>query len=134
MSNYSLEQKEVNRKIQFIPQPFRSVQCGQTCLAMIVGKTVEEVCNSLGRIYYTNLNPDLKSFLQDNGYRTLMATGPFEISEVPSHSIMRMEKPDTSGHFVIKIDEKKVFDPAVGVVSEYLNHYKISHYLSFWKD
>ena len=124
----------ITQQIKFIAQPFRSSQCGQTCLAMIVGKTVEEVCKSLGKIYYTNLNPDLKRYLEGNGYSTLMATGPFEISEVPSNSIMRMEKPDTSGHFVIKIDEKKVFDPAVGIVSEYLNHYKISHYLSFWKD
>jgi hypothetical protein len=34
-------------RVRFVPQPTRKT-CGQTCVAMITGETVEQVCHGLG--------------------------------------------------------------------------------------
>lgn len=127
------EEKECCESINFQAQPFRSAQCGQTCVAMITGNSIEEVCNKMKKQYYTNLQSDIKKYLDDSGYKTLLCVGEVELNEVPNNSIIRFNKPDDSGHFVLKNETGEIYDPAVGVVKAYLNHYTISHHLRFEK-
>ena len=135
----NLEDKEYHKSIKFMQQtkfqaqPFRSTQCGQTCVAMITGNSIEEVCKKMEKQYYTNLQTDLKKYLDSNGYKTLLCVGEVKINEVPNNSIIRFNKPDETGHFALKNEIGEIYDPAVGIVKAYLNHYTISHYLQFEK-
>ncbi|TDQ22760.1 hypothetical protein [Tenacibaculum caenipelagi] len=118
---------------EFKAQPYLSKKCGQTCLAMITGKSIEEICKELGKEYYTNIVNDLQAYLEENGYKTLLSNGSFEVKNVPNNSIIRLEKLDESGHFIIKNEIGKIYDPNIGIVEKYMNDTKITHYLNFVK-
>ncbi|MCF2875419.1 MULTISPECIES: hypothetical protein [unclassified Tenacibaculum] len=124
------------KKSNFQAQPFRSSQCGQSCVAMITGKSLEEIINEFDKIYSVCIYNDIKPYLDKNGFRTSITYCDLplnEINSIPNSSIIRFGKPDTTGHFIIKTDKGKLFDPFTGIVEEYLNHYTISHYLQFEK-
>lgn len=122
------------KKTKFKAQPYLSKQCGQTVLAMITGNTIEEVCKEIDKEYTTGIYTDLKPYLDNKGYKTTITYGEgFNINKVPNNSIIRFKKPDESGHFVLKNENGEIYDPAVGIVKAYLNHYTISHYLRFEK-
>ncbi len=116
--------------INFIPQPYLSKQCGQTCLAMITGKSIEDICKEIGSIYTTNIYNDLQKYLNKKDYKTVVVFGDLTMEEVPNNSIIRLSKPCGGGHFVLKSDNE-ILDPSIGKIKEYLNEYKISHYLKF---
>lgn len=120
--------------MNFKAQPYLSKQCGQTCIAMITGKSVEDVCSEMEKEYTTNIYTDLQSCLKNNGFKTFVAYGDFQFSEVPNNSIIRLNKPDNSGHFVLKTEKGIIYDPSVGIVQEYMSYYSISHYLKFEKE
>ena len=80
--------------MNFKAQPYLSKQCGQTCIAMIIGKSVEDVCSEMEKEYTTNIYTDLQNCLNNNGYKTFVAYGDFQFSEVPNNSIIRLNKPD----------------------------------------
>lgn len=119
-------------KIKFIPQPYLSKQCGQTCLSMITGEDIENICKEIDNYYTTNIYTNLQEYLNKD-FKTLVAYGKFNMEEVPNNSIVRLNKPDNSGHFILKTEEGKLFDPSVGIVEKYLNHTTITHYLTFKK-
>lgn len=122
------------KKTQFKAQPYLSKKCGQTVLAMITGNSIEEVCKEIDKKYTTGIYTDLKPYLDNKGYKTTITYGEeVNINEVPNNSIIRFKKPDESGHFVLKNEIGEIYDPAVGVVKAYLNHYTISHHLRFEK-
>ena len=105
----------------------------------------EDLYLNLGNAYFQNLengsarwsyemglklnprNPDLRN--NNNVNKNYIEN----YIEVPNNSIIRLKKPDSSGHFVLKTSEGKLFDPSVGIVEKYLNHTTISHYLNFKK-
>lgn len=118
---------------EFKAQPYLSKKCGQTCLAMITGKEVNEICKELEKEYYTSITPDLQNYLESNGYKTILSTGNFDFNDVPKDSIIRLQKPDGSGHFVLKNTDGKVYDPNIGIVEKYMSYYEISHYLNYEK-
>ena len=119
--------------MKYLAHPYLSKQCGQTCLAMITGKTIEEICDDLNNIYTTSIYSDLQEYLEGNGFNTTVTFGShIKFSDVPDDSIIRLKKPCNGGHFVLKI-KSEIYDPAIGIVKEYKNHYKISHYLKFSK-
>lgn len=120
-------------KIVFKAQPYLSKKCGQACIAMITGKSIAEICKEIGKEYTTNIYTDLQEYLKSKGYKTLVAYGEMEIEEVPNNSIVRLNKPDHSGHFILKTATGTIFDPAIGIVKKYMNHSTISHYLYFRK-
>ncbi len=115
-----------------ITQPYLSKKCGQACLAMITGKSVEEISKELKKEYTTNIREDLQKYLEDNGFVTELKQGCIKMKEIPKNSIVRLNKPDNSGHFIIKNEVGKLLDPNVGTVEEYSqDRYTITHYLTF---
>ncbi len=131
-----LEEIEVTAEevygVEFKPQPYKSYKCGQACLAMITGLSIEQICNELNKEYSTNIISDLKKLLDTKGYKTFVVYGEFETCEVPNNSIIRFEKPCKGGHFILKVDGK-LLDPEIGEVKKYMNHYKVIQYLNFKK-
>ena len=121
------------KEMKFKSQPYLSKQCGQSCIAMITGKKIKKICKEIGKEYTTDIYGDLKPYLDKNGYTTSITYGSIEINEVPNNSIIRLKKPDNSGHFVLKTTEGKIYDPSIGIVEKYMNQTTISHYLNFQK-
>lgn len=120
-------------KINFIEQPYHSQKCGQTCLSMITGSSIDEICKSLGKDWLTSIESDLQHFLNSNGYSTRLTSGRnLQFKEVANNSIIRVCYPNGNGHFVLKKDNK-IFDPSVGIIEEMLAYVKITHYLTFEK-
>ncbi|PKH52417.1 hypothetical protein CXF68_17720 [Tenacibaculum sp. Bg11-29] len=120
-------------KINFIEQPYHSQKCGQTCLSMITGKSIDKICKYLGKDWLTSIESDLQNFLNRNGYKTRLISGKnLAFKEVTNNSIVRVCYPNGSGHFVLKTDNK-IFDPSVGIIFKMLAYVKITHYLTFEK-
>ena len=125
----------MNKKteIQFIAKQFRSKKCGQTCLSMITGKNVEDICNELGKFLVTNMVTDLQVYLNNNGYKTRIVHGvKIQRNEIPNNSIVRLCFPDGTGHFVVKF-KNKFYDPDIGIVKKYLANVRYTDYLTFKK-
>lgn len=117
--------------MNFITQPYRSMQCGQTCLAMITGKNVDEICEELGKHWSTSIDTDLMSYLNRSQYKTRLVKGScITFEEIPNNSIIRLCYPSESGHFIVKT-KGKYYDPSVGIIEEIKAHVKITHYLTF---
>lgn len=120
--------------IVFKEQPYKSMQCGQTCLSMITGKSIDEICEELGKFWTTHLDSDLQSFLERNGYKTkLVGSGKIEFDEIPNDSLVRICFPSGNGHIIIKHDDK-YYDPSVGIVQQMLAYVRVTHYLTFKKE
>lgn len=121
------------KEFKFIPQPYKSMQCGQTCLAMITGKTIDEICDELGKKWTTYVQSDIQNYLDRNGYKTRLIQGKnISFDEVPNNSIIRVCFPSENGHVVVK-HENKYYDPAVGIIDQMLAYVEITHYLTFEK-
>lgn len=120
--------------INFIEQPYHSQKCGQTCLAMITGISIDEICREIGKDWLTSLDGDLQSFLNKKGYETRMISGKnLKFKEIKNNSIIRVCYPNGNGHFVIK-SANKIYDPSVGIIQEMIAYIKITHYLTFEKN
>ncbi|SED21689.1 hypothetical protein SAMN04489761_4656 [Tenacibaculum sp. MAR_2009_124] len=121
------------QSITFIPQPFNSMLCGQACLAMIMGKTINEICKDLGKDWSTCIQSDIMPFLNRNGYKTRLIKGvDIDFDEVPNSSIIRIAYPNEKAHFIIK-SETKYIDPDYGIIQEVKANRKITHYLTYAK-
>lgn len=119
-------------EVEYKQQRYRSKQCGQTCLAMITGKSIQEVCKDMNKYRSTSLFKDIAKYLEKQGYKVTKHTGRVEFDEVPDNSVIRVTFPNKAGHFIIK-HKGKYYDPAVGVVEEFNNYRKITHYIKFNK-
>lgn len=119
-------------KIEYKQQRYRSKQCGQTCLAMVTGKDVKEVCKDMNKYRSTQLYGDLDKYLKREGYEVTRHSGVVNPDEVPNNSIIRFVFPNGGGHFVVK-SEDKYYDPAIGVVLEFNDYRKITHYINYKK-
>lgn len=111
-------------------QRYRSKQCGQTCLAMITGKSIEEVCKDMNKYRRTSLYGDLDKYLEGQGFKVTRHSGEVEFSEVPDNSIVRVVYPNKGSHFLVKY-KGLYYDPAVGVVERYNKYVEITHYIKF---
>lgn len=118
--------------MKYKSQPYLSKQCGQTCLAMITGKSIKKICKALDNNYTTNIYTDLQEYLNDNGYRALVIYDKDGIkwNEVPNSSIIRLKKPCGGGHYIVK-HNNEFYDPATGIVKVFKKDYTISHYLTY---
>lgn len=118
--------------MNFIQQPYKSNHCGQTCLAMITSKTVEQVCNELSEEGTTHIETHLQPYLNTNDYKTRLVKGnSISFEEVPNQSIIRLCYPSGGGHFIIKLNGKYL-DPQIGLIDKIMiNYVKITHYLTF---
>jgi len=114
-----------------VTQPFNSKKCGQSCLSMITGNSLEEICKDLGKDGTTNIDNDIMKYLNRQGYKTRLIKGyDITYSEIPDSSIIRLSYPTENGHFIVK-HKGKYYDPAVGIIQEIKSHTKITHYLTF---
>lgn len=117
--------------MRHILQPYGSVRCGQACLAMVTGKTLEEVCSDLQNYWHTNISKDIKGYLDKNGFRTTLSEEKLiDFEDVPNNSIIRFWNFKGKGHFVVKYNGK-YYDPAVGIVEKYYKEVKVNYYLSY---
>lgn len=117
--------------MKFIAQPYRTKQCGQACLAMVTGKTVNEVCKDLEHFWGTDITKDFEPYLQENGFETeLVSKKFFSFDEVPNNSILRLWWLSDKGHFVVKHNDE-YYDPATGIIKEYLIDVKVNHYIHY---
>ena len=123
--------------MEYKSQKYGSKQCGQACLAMITGMSINEVCNLLGKSETTNFLTDLKPFLQEQGYEThYLKVRTFD--QIPNNSIVLLEFPNEKdaekGHFCIKF-RNQYYDPAVGIIKKYEPSNRLPHsYLKFTKN
>ncbi|CAL2104577.1 protein of unknown function [Tenacibaculum sp. 190130A14a] len=125
--------KNDNATIKFKQQPFSSMLCGQTCLSMITGESIEDISKELGKDWETDIYEHIMPFLSKRNYN-VRAIKVFDITfeEVPNESIILFRYPNGNGHFVIKHNDR-YFDPAIGIVNQYLANRKITNYLTFEK-
>lgn len=120
--------------MKYLKQPYRSKKCGQTCLAMILNKSIDEVCKMLNNKYRsTCIYKDLAVCLELNGYKvTKHYKRGLKQEEIPNNSVIRVQFPNKNGHFIVKVDNE-YYDPSVGIV-KYLNEDRlITHYINYEK-
>ncbi len=121
----------MEREIKFLNQPYCSKKCGQTCLAMITGKTLEQVCSELDKYWETSISDDLQPYLENNGYKTkLVKSNKLTFEDSPNNSIIRMCFENGSGHFIVKANNK-YYEPTRGIIEQLIGHFRVTHYLSF---
>ncbi len=120
--------------MKFLNQPFASMQCAQTCLAMILDMSVEDVCNEMDEHWSTSFEYDTEPYLNGKGYKTsLVKTRNLKFEDVPNHSLIRICRPDESGHVLIKYEDK-YYDPAIGIIEKPIGHFKVTHYITYKKE
>ncbi len=119
--------------MKYKKQPYKSKQCGQACLAMILDKTVKEVCKELNKYKTTSLYDDVAAMLEKSGYKVTKHEGVVPLSDIPNNSVIRIKFPSDNFHFAVKYGDK-YYDPAIGVVSEYNDYRKITHYINYSKN
>lgn len=120
--------------IVYEQQRYRSKQCGQTCLAMILGISIDEAIKLLNnKKRSTSLYKDIAVALERQGFEVEKHTGQIEWDEVPNNSIVRVVFPNKAAHFIIKHDDR-YYDPAIGIVERYNDYRKITHYIKFRKE
>ncbi|WP_299106057.1 hypothetical protein [uncultured Tenacibaculum sp.] len=100
---------------------------------MITGQSVEEICKEIGENWSTNIYDNLMPYLSNKGFKSRVTKGvDITFDEVPNDSIVLFLYPNEKGHFVLKHDGK-YYDPAIGIVEQYLAHRKVTSYLKFEK-
>ena len=119
--------------MKFIEQPYHSKKCGQACLAMITGKTVEEICSALENNWSTSMDRDIQRYLNRNDFSTSITYNhKLSFEKIPNNSIIRVCYPNEAAHFVVK-HKDKIYDPSVGIIDQMLAYVKITHYLTYEK-
>lgn len=120
-------------EIDYKQQRYRSKQCGQACLAMILDISIDEAIKLLNnKKKSTSLYDDLAVALERHDFEVGKSTGEVDWDEVPDNSIIRVVFPTKAGHFIIK-HRGKYYDPAIGIVEGYNDYRKITHYITFKK-
>ena len=110
----------------YIHEP-TDLQCGQAVLAMITGKTAEEVCRELENDRETTLK-EMKTYLRNNGF--LMSDVRNEVvrkQELPVLCVLSLETP-RCWHWSLYRDGV-FYDPEHGV----LDDFPISARKYYWK-
>ncbi len=104
------------RSITYIHEP-DDLQCGQAVLAMILGKTAEEICEYLGNSRETVLK-EMKKALDEHGigYDSTRREA-FSKSDLPSACILSLETP-RCWHWSLYCDGV-FYDPEHGVMEDF---------------
>lgn len=129
--------KEVVEIIGDYPvQPVLSKQCGQACAALITKKPIDLVCKEMDKVFSTNIYTDLVPYIRAQGFEiavTATLGSGITLDKVPNDSLIRLQKNDGGGHFVVKRDNIYI-DPSGEIVLAYSEKkYKLSHYAPFKK-
>ncbi|CAL2091951.1 conserved hypothetical protein [Tenacibaculum sp. 190524A05c] len=119
--------------MKLVSQPFHSKQCGHACIAMVTGETIQQVCEALQNPWSLKLDGDIMFYLNSKGYRTRIIYGnDLTIDEVPNDAIVMFRYINEAGHFALKKNDL-FYDPSVGIVKEYKEDVKVTHWLQFQK-
>lgn len=119
--------------MKLISQPYHSKQCGQACLAMITGKTLEEVCNDLENYKSTIIKDEIIPYLNKNNFSTQTINSlSADFDSIPNNSIVYFMYQNGSTHVCVKHNDL-YYDPDVGIIKEYDYKVRILKYIRFVK-
>lgn len=100
---------------KLVRQPYNSSLCGQACIAMLTGLTIQQVVYFIGTRGVTNLKHFLSIELFTNKYNLSPKSKLIRTTrtrKIPKYALLRIkwEKEGYHSHWVIKWNEL-VFDP-----------------------
>lgn len=95
-------------------QPKDSSLCGQSCVAMVTGKTLEEVIEIFGTRGQTNTKKLCTALKTIQDFTPVRLTRVSNTSVLPYLCILKILWADGRSHWVV-YKKKKIYDPAVGV-------------------
>jgi len=107
------------RIVRYLFQPLGSNQCGQTCVAMLLGIPLNEVINEMGKDGATTTK-DLVTILQAHGFETSNRRERIgKSTEFPDVCILSMKiEGQSNWHWVLYVSSKYL-DPDKGPLSHY---------------
>lgn len=104
-------------QVEYRNQPPCSNQCGQAVVAMILNKSVEEVCKEMNKKGRTN-NKSLKLLLKKYGIE-LGWSRCKKFEDIPEFSIVKMNLiPYDQRHYTLKLVDS-YYDPDLGEIKNY---------------
>ncbi len=119
------------KKINYIKQP-TDYLCGQTCVAMLAGVTVEEVVSVMKNDKGTG-KKDIEKALNYYGISQAKTMTKADNSSVlPKVCILKVLLPQY-GHWILYYDGK-YYDPEFGVMEELYQKARIQSYLKIFVD
>lgn len=119
------------KKINYIKQP-TDYLCGQTCVAMLAGVTVEEVVSVMKNDKGTG-KKDIEKALNYYGISQARTMTKADNSSVlPKVCILKVLLPQY-GHWILYYDGK-YYDPEFGVMEELYQKARIQSYLKIFVD
>lgn len=105
-------------KIEHLYQPYQSNLCGQTCVAMVVGRKIEDVIAIIGR--GKTRTSDLKKALNMfDFYCSDRAERIRKEQSLPQLAIARLHYTGIKESHWTVICEGKFYDPAYGITDKY---------------
>lgn len=125
------EEDYTMKKINYIKQP-TDYLCGQTCVAMLAGVTVEEVVSVMKNDKGTG-KKDIEKALNYYGISQAKTMTKADNSSVlPKVCILKVLLPQY-GHWILYYDGK-YYDPEFGVMEELYQKARIQSYLKIFVD
>lgn len=119
------------KKINYMKQPTEYL-CGQTCVAMLAGVTVEEVVSVMDNDKGTG-KKDIEKALNYYGIRQARTmTKADNKSVLPKACILKVLLPGY-GHWILYYDGK-YYDPEFGLMDELYGRARIQSYLELFID
>jgi len=104
--------------INYIRQPEGSNLCGQACVAMLTGKSLEEAIAAVGTKGRTSLTGNIKCSLERAGVKLSDCIRLSKNSPLPDFCLIRMRNSNQIGkrtsHLII-YHKGTIYDPAMGV-------------------
>lgn len=107
-----------------------SYTCGQACVAMLLNKSVEEICDVIGKgaMGIGKIVEFLNSHGINNSQKNIRIS---KKNPAPSELSILTLKKNGHYHFVLNFD-KKIFDPARGVLDDVPSNTIVSSYLEIY--
>ena len=132
IENIEVEFDEI--KFNLISQPYHSKQCGQSCLAMITGKSLNQICKDLGKYWETHIVDDLQKYLDKNGFSTKLVNAiGMKFEDIPDNSLVSFKYQNGTTHSVVKY-RNEYYDPDIGVVKYYDDKVMLFSYIKFKRE
>ena len=126
-----MEDEIIMKKIDYIKQPTEYL-CGQACVAMLAGVTVEEVVSVMQNDKGTG-KKDIEKALNYYGIeQAKMMTKADNFSVLPKVCILKVLLPKYS-HWILYYDGK-YYDPEFGLMEELYHKARIQSYLEIFVD
>lgn len=117
--------------VRYLFQPLGSNQCGQTCVAMLLGIPLNDVLTEMGKDGVTTTR-DLVTILQSHGFETserrMRVT---KSTKLPDICILSMKiEGQSNWHWVLYV-QGKYLDPDAGPLSRYRRNNNACRFTSY---